>query len=280
VSSWTVITVTYNSLEHLIPERKGRLGERNYKWIVVDNSSTDGTVARAHEVADLVIESGGNLGFSHGNNIGLEAVDTDYVVFVNPDVTLVGDNWQQHLEETIERIGGLVAPQLLNVDGSEQANARGIPYLSAKVRNRARPDSDKGEEYARTGFEEPTFIGWAMGAALAGRTEDVRAIGAWDDSYFLYYEDHEIGLRAWREGLAVALDPRVRWIHDWQRATTGPSLWAWRAEFGSMKTFYSQFPELFRRRYGAGRRHAALERAGLSRLADHLWKPVGAGTAR
>lgn len=280
MSSWSVVTVTYNSLDHLIPERKGRRGDRDFQWIVVDNSSTDGTVARAREVADVVIESGGNRGFSYGNNLGLEAVDTDYVVFVNPDVTLAGEDWQGPLEETIGRINGLVAPQLLNSDGSEQANARGIPYLSAKVRNRARPGSGKGEEYARTGFDEPTYIGWAMGAALAGRTDVVRSIGGWDDKYFLYYEDHEIGLRAWREGLTVALDPRVRWTHDWQRATTGPSLWAWRAEFASMKTFYGEFPELFRRRYGAERRDSALNRAGLGRLSDHLWEPVGTGIAR
>ncbi|UUZ61697.1 glycosyltransferase [Nocardioides sp. B-3] len=248
--------------------------------MVVDNSSTDGTVARAREVADPVIESGGNRGFSHGNNLGLAAVDTEYVAFVNPDVTVSGSDWHASLEETIERGGGLAAPQLLNPDGTEQANARGIPYLSAKVRNRAKPESEKGDEYARTGLAVPTYIAWAMGAVVAGRTDAVRALGGWDDSYFLYYEDHEFGLRARREGMAVALDPRVRWLHDWQRATTGPALWAWKAELNSMRTFYSQFPQLFRRRYGAGRRDATLDRAGLARLTDHLWKPVGPAASR
>lgn len=271
---WSVITVTYNSAEHLRAHWPVDRDDRNFHWIVVDNDSRDETVELASRMADTVIPSGGNYGFSVANNLGLAAVHTPYVVFVNPDVSISGTSWQRTLAETVDATGGLVTPQLLYSDGSEQPNARGIPFLSAKVRNRLRPETDRGHDYARTGLAVPTYCAWAMGAAVAGRTDTVRHLGGWDESYFLYYEDHELGLRAWRNGLSVVLDPRVRWVHSWQRATMQVNTPAWRYELDSMRTFYRDHPELLRSGWSSAARSNRLERKGYGELFGRLWEPV------
>ena len=271
---WSVITVTYNSLRHLETHWAAEPRTRDFDWIVVDNGSTDGSFEFAKESATLALESGGNFGFAKANNIGLAEADSDYVAFANPDVTIPGRGWQEMMEHAIQTTNGLVAPQLLNANGSEQANSRGLPLLSAKIRNRLKPDSRKGRDYARTGFQEPTYCAWVMGAALAGRTSSFRELGGWDESYFLYYEDHEIGLRAWRNGIPVVLEPRVRWIHDWQRATTTPNVGAWRVEFQSMRKFYSAHPEFL---VGSATRSsvtARIRNAGYEEMCDKLWRPV------
>src|SRR5690348_6758230 len=132
---WTVVTVSYNSLRHLRRHWSENCESRSFEWIVVDNGSTDGSSDYAESKGARVIRNGQNLGFSGGNNVGLELADTEYIIFVNPDVTVPPDGWDQLLAETVDLTGGLVAPQLLNVDGSEQLNARGFPFFGAKIRN-------------------------------------------------------------------------------------------------------------------------------------------------
>src|SRR5438105_429177 len=114
---WTVVTVTYNSVRHLRRHWSANDSWRPFDWIVVDNGSTDGSSDYAESKAARVIRNGQNDGFSAANNIGLEAADTEYVIFVNPDVTVPADNWAVLLAETVEATGGLVAPRLLNMDG-------------------------------------------------------------------------------------------------------------------------------------------------------------------
>lgn len=276
---WSVVTVTYNSSTCLKTYWPQEPEARNYSWIVVDNSSSDDTVETASGLADNVILSGGNLGFSVANNIGLSAVQTPYVVFVNPDVSIGGQDWQALLAETLELTRGLVAPQLLSAPGLQQPNARGIPFLTSKVRNRIRPGGPLGQRYARTNLSAPTYCAWAMGAAIASRTEDIRHLGGWDESYFLYYEDHELGLRAWRQGRSVVVDPRIQWLHAWNRATAKFDRAAWRFELESMRTFYRAHPELLRRGWSADTRQGKLERRGYGRLYQNLWRPI-TGTER
>lgn len=272
MSSWTLVTVTYNSAEDL-KNHWAHESERDYEWIVVDNGSTDGTVELARSLADTCIVNTENRGFSAANNIGLAEVRTPYVGFANPDVR-VGSGWQGPIEETLARTGGLVVPQLVYPDGSEQPNARGLPYFSSKIRNRLAPDSERARAYAQTGFDVPTYIAWAMGAGVCARTETFRDLGGWNDDYFLYYEDHELGLRAWKRGLSVVLEPRAQWMHSWQRATTRLDLAAWRSEFGSMSTFFRAHPEFLVAPRSRRRERTRLARRNYGGLHDHLWRPV------
>lgn len=269
---WSVVTVAYNSVEHFRRHWTDR--PRDFDWVVVDNGSNDGSIEFAEEHADLLLHSGGNVGFAAANNVALEKIDTEYVVFVNPDVKIAG-TWQATLEATIATTGGFVAPQLLNTDGTEQANARGLPFLAAKIRNRISPESPRGRDYARAGFDTTTYCAWVMGAAMAGRTEDFRAIGGWDDTFFLYYEDHEIGLRAWRSGYRVALEPAVRWTHDWQRATTELNAAAWKIELASMREFFRKHPEFLLGSARSSRRVNNARVKGFAEMCDRLWLPLG-----
>lgn len=261
--SWTLITVTFNSANHLRANWANRID--GARWIVVDNNSTDGSAELAQSLGAHVIPLEQNVGFSAANNVALKSVDTDFCLFVNPDVH-VGDRNDLVRLAAVSSYNGqaLVAPQLLNPDGTDQQNARGLPYLIDKVANRSvRLPGSKLHEYARAGFAGPTKVAWVMGAAVGGPTRRFVELSGWDERYFIYYEDHDLGLRAWLNGVPVLIDPRVRWRHEWQRATTKVRWSPWRHELRSMRLFYRTYPELLMRPRlrTPPQRHAALRTA-------------------
>ncbi|MEE3919910.1 hypothetical protein V2I01_21345 [Micromonospora sp. BRA006-A] len=78
---------------------------------------------------------------------------------------------------------------------------------------------------------------------MAGRTADVIELGGWNERFFLYYEDHELGLRAWRHGMPVAVLGDVRWTHHGLARRTrcaGPGA---TLELRSARTFFGLYPE-------------------------------------
>jgi N-acetylglucosaminyl-diphospho-decaprenol L-rhamnosyltransferase len=252
--SWSLVTVTYNSAEIL---RRCWSGPKPYDWIVVDNNSTDDSVAVAQELGARVVRLPANVGFSTANNAGLRESAADYVLFANPDLEVEPDGLDR-LQDHLDAHGGLVAPQLLSSTGEAQPNGRGFPYFTARLGNRKIwPWSRIHAGYrviAAPG--QALWVPWVTGAALAGRRETILSIGGWDERFFLYYEDIELCLRAWREGEGVALLGDVRWIHHWARANN-TLRWsrAHSQELRSARTFFAMFPEFVAGLPRARRRH-------------------------
>lgn len=264
-SSWTLITVTYNSSSQLRECWAPQQLPPHVRWIVVDNASSDDSAGVARSLGAEVVTLRSNAGFSAANNVGLTMTTTDWVGFINPDVSVDATDLAQ-IALTSRECNALVAPQLTNVDGTNQANARGLPFLAAKIANRSRPLTDpRVRDYARADLVQRTYIAWAMGAAVLGPTSAFRDLGGWDDQFFIYYEDHDLGLRAWTAGLTVVLEPAVRWKHQWQRETLGPRIGPWRHEIASMHRFYSKYPYLLTR--GRYRRHSH----HLTTLSRRVW---------
>ncbi len=240
---WTVVTVTYNSAKTLAACWSDP--DRDYDWIVVDNNSTDDSVEVAEKLGARVIALPQNVGFSKANNIGVREATTPYLLFANPDL-VVCNSGLAPLADHLDRYGGLVAPQLLSADGTPQPNGRGFPYMTAKLGNRTIwPFSWLHSSYrifAAPG--EARWVSWFIGAAGAARRSDFLSIGGWNERFFLYYEDAEVCLRAWRHGLPVAVLGDVRWVHHWGRATNSLR-WskAHTMEVRAARIFYSMFPE-------------------------------------
>jgi GT2 family glycosyltransferase len=262
---WTVITVTFNSAAQLRhcwsswPVGAAR-------WIVVDNCSSDDSTSVAASLGAEVISLPTNVGFGAANNRALREVSSAWTLFANPDVVLDATTLPR-LARTAESNDSLVAPQLLDPDGTPQPNARGLPHLADKISNRLLRARAQHAGYTNTDLDRPTWAAWAMGAALGGSTASFRELGGWDERYFIYYEDHDIGLRSWLGGHGLVIDPDVRWHHEWQRATTLPRLAPWTHELHSMRTFYRTYPDLLTR--GRSRRSARWET-----VRERLWQPA------
>ncbi|GAB3163887.1 hypothetical protein GCM10027059_18980 [Myceligenerans halotolerans] len=234
-----LITVTYNSARTLTEFWRERPFGR-YPWIVVDNASSDGSAHVARELGARVLELPSNQGFSAANNVGARAVDTEVLVFCNPDVTVTEDGIAA-LADGARRHGGIIAPQLINANGTPQENGRGTPFLTRKLRHLFRLPDERYQRFARPG--ELVAVVWAMGAALAITRRVFEALAGWDDGFFVYYEDADLGVRAWEQGRSVRVDGDVRWQHGWARETgRGISARAWKLELAGAWRFYRKHP--------------------------------------
>lgn len=257
----SLITVTYNSSEALTRfwSNAQNLPE-GVEWIVVDNGSTDGGPALARSLGARVIERDGNFGFSSSNNVGFEAARGSFIGFVNPDVEVkFGD--LRELAAVAEAKSAVVSPQLLNPDGSRQPNGRGYPFLLDKVRNRLGGEVEGGNRYLLFSDDgEPRNVCWLMGASVFGMRRDIEKFKAWDAHFFLYYEDSDFGLRAWKAGVPVYLLPNFAWVHGWARETKTARAMPWKRELGSMFKFYRRYPEFLLGTRAASRAHPRIER--------------------
>jgi GT2 family glycosyltransferase len=214
VTSFAIVTVIHDSEPELplLLASIARLPEPLPRVIVVDSGSSDRGPELAAESGAEVIRLDGNPGFGAGNNAGLERVTESVTAFVNPDVELL-DGGLSRLALDASGGGALLAPRLLNADGSVQDSAHPLPgrvetLIPALLPRRLLPT--RFEPWRSHSTRE---VGWAVAACILGRTDELRALGPFDPDAFLFYEDMELCLRARRAGIRTLLRPDVAVRH-------------------------------------------------------------------
>jgi N-acetylglucosaminyl-diphospho-decaprenol L-rhamnosyltransferase len=214
----TIVTVIHDSapeLARLLASVERHLGA-DTPVVVVDSGSSDdgGEVARRHG-AELV-ELGGNLGFGAGCNAGLARVRTPVTALVNPDVELLDGGLAELAAEARDR-HALLAPRLLNADGSVQDSAHPAPgtveALVPALLPRPVLPGPLRRRYEPWRSDAPRVVGWAVAACLVAQTELLRRLGPFDPSAFLFYEDLDLCLRAADDGVPTILRPHVAVRH-------------------------------------------------------------------
>lgn len=198
----------------------------NCSIIVVDNASRDDSVAaiRASFSDVQVIESGANLGFTGGNNLGIARSlenGADFVFLLNND-TIIDSKAVGELVKTARKnpdfglLTPLVfyynAPQDVWFGGAKLDLSRGIA-----VHDNARapqPDDALRE------------VAWASGCTMFFRAAVLQRLRGFDERFFLNWEDVELSLRVQKMGLKIGLVPSARVWHKVGRsmAQTEPSL--------------------------------------------------------
>jgi GT2 family glycosyltransferase len=175
------------------------------RTVVVDNGSTDGSLELLAGRGVEVVELGRNTGFAHAANRGLEAAGAELVALVNNDVVLEPD-WLERMAAALAAHPEAAAAACKMVDLRDPSSVWDAgDFLrrdgAAVQRGRVEPDDGR--------FDSPgDAFSACAGAALYRRTA-VLAVGGFDERYFAYLEDVDLGLRLRLAGWTCRYEPAV-----------------------------------------------------------------------
>lgn len=193
---------------------------------VVDNDSRDGTAqaVAAHAPTVRMVEMGYNAGFACANNRGFACGSAAYVLVLNPDTVLTPSALLQLVDFADGHPDvGVVAPKLLNPDGSDQLTARSFPSPSVAIFGRRSPFTKWfpnnrwssrfliGRGHPGT---EPFEVDWVSGACMLVPRRVVVDVGAFDEGFFLFWEDADWCRRIKDSGYTVWCVPQAAVFHD------------------------------------------------------------------
>jgi GT2 family glycosyltransferase len=167
---------------------------RDFEVIVVDNGSTDRSLELVKRdfpwVRVISLEK--NTGFAQGNNIGFAASSAEYVATLNND-TIADKAWLQALYEaaTTDSGVGMVASKIfLGREGREIDSAGMLLYPDGMTRQRGHGEEDNGQF---DGLREVLFPSACAALYSCGMLKET---GYFDEDFFSYCEDADLGLRA------------------------------------------------------------------------------------
>lgn len=187
---------------------------------VVDAGSSDGSIeALERRGPGTHVLRGANGGFAAGNNRGIAATRSAFVLLLNPDAVLLPGALESLLETAVARpSAAVVAPLVLNFDGTVQANSFGrFPTLRAAVALRSWRTLQRmlGNRTLSPAAPRGTVAAdWVTGAAMLVCRAAIDAVGGLDEGFFLYYEDVEWCHRMRDAGWEVVVEPRARVAHQ------------------------------------------------------------------
>ena len=186
--------------------------------IVVDNGSTDGSIAAAEERFPEVkfIQNEMNLGFARANNQAFSLSRGRYLLLLNPD-TIVKNGATEELISFMDAHleAGVAGPQLLNSDGSKQNSIANFPSLATELFNKSLlrrlfPKKFPGKE---RDYTEPLEVDSVIGACMIVRQEVIEPVGLLDEDYFLFLEETDWCYRIKRAGWKIYHVPQAEISH-------------------------------------------------------------------
>lgn len=279
----SAITVTFNSATFVLGalesiEVAAREAALELEMIVIDNASSDDSaeLVTRHFPAARLERNTENVGFGAANNRAFEMATGDLWLLVNPDAVL---------QPTCARVlagflaahprAAAAAPSIQGSLGMGPESAGMSPGIRSAaghflLLNRLLPGTRggpwQGWQLAHRPWLGPRRVDWVGGTVMAVRPEAIRAVGGFDPSFFLYFEDVNLGERLRRDGWQLWLVPDAR---AWHQISHGRVSTRW---LDALHEYYAD-------RAGAGQVALLSFIVALGLAIRSAWRVVGARTA-
>lgn len=211
----SIIIINYNGREYLEKCIRSILKNsyRNYEIIVVDNASSDGTeemIKKNFGSLSLLkmIKLDKNYGPSHARNEGVKISGGEIISFLDND-TETDPDWITNALKYFEgdKKIGLLQCKLLLLEDPKKIDYAGeyISQLGFLVHAAPYGSEDKGQ------YDKNSEILAAKSAGMFIRKDVFNKIGGFDDDYFIFVEETDLGWRTWLAGYKVvfAFDSKV-----------------------------------------------------------------------
>lgn len=201
-----VAIVTYNNSQDIAACITSLRQEGLQDIVVVDSCSSDNTVQEITTAGCRYIVLDTNRGFGYAANKAAHMLNTEYVLFINPDARLLAGS-RARLAQTIQDhpSAGIIGMLLVDSSGVPEAMAYGdepnlFRMISRHFYRKKRPSN-------------PFTVDWVSGGAFIIQKKLFDDLGGFDEQFFMYWEDVDLSKRVREKGRAVLLDPNAKVTH-------------------------------------------------------------------
>ncbi len=225
--SLSIIIVNYNTREllrnclkaisqGLRPNAEGLM--QNTEIIIVDNGSTDASreyleQLKAKSSQLKTIFNNRNLGFAKAVNQGIKKSTGDYLLLLNTDTQLTAGSIQSLIKFSKKNNQtAIVAPQLLNPDGSIQPSCFKLPTIIGAFKKYWLGKETAFGKYAPK-TQKPVVVEAAVAAVWLLPSSTINQVGLFDEKYFMYFEDLDYCRRVKKAGLKIYYFPQSKVVH-------------------------------------------------------------------
>ncbi|HET6142771.1 MAG TPA: glycosyltransferase family 2 protein [Candidatus Acidoferrales bacterium] len=226
VTNLSIVIVSWNTkkyLEECLTSLRTIDGNLSVEIIVVDNDSADGTpdMIRSEFPDVKLIETGANLGFAKGNNVGIKEATGEYICLINSDVNVPSDCLQKMYEYMEQQPTiGLLGPGMLRTDGRVHRSGMRFPSLWNIFLRALFLDS----LFKSTGlfggflmkdfhFDQTRDMDVLNGWLWMARRDALHKVGPLDGRFFMYAEDVDWCKRFKLAGWRVVFYPEAKALH-------------------------------------------------------------------
>lgn len=211
----SIVILNYNGGEHyqscLESLRHLDYPAERFEVLVIDHASVDGSAAaiRAAFPEVRLVEAGVNLGFAAGCNFGARASNAEFTAFLNNDAR-VEPGWLRALVDSVDRESGTVctAAKILDWEGREVDFVEGHLVFHGFARQ-----THWRERVGPGSFQEPRPLLFACGGAMLVDRLVFLDLGGFDERFWMFFEDVDLGWRLWIAGYRVAFAPGAVTYH-------------------------------------------------------------------
>lgn len=196
---------------------------KNIEVIVVDNASSDNSVKILKEKYSndiIVVETGLNLGFSGGNNVGIKLAlekKCDFILLLNNDTVISEDMIEVMLKSSIINEYAVISPKIYYYDNKKVIWSAGADMIWKKgiPAQRGIDEVDEGQ------YDIECNVEIATGCCLLIHKNIIHRVGFLPDDYFLYYEDTDYTTKIVRDGYKLLYIPSAKMYHKVSASTGG-----------------------------------------------------------
>lgn len=222
-----VVTVAYNpgeEIERLLTSLPAAT-HLPMRIVIADNGGatpqqTATLHARAKAHGAEIVGDGSNLGYGAGANLAAAGLTEDWILIVNPDIVFEPGSLDRLIDVARQNAGaGCLGPRILNTDRSIYPSGRALPSLvrgtGHAVLGKVWPSNPFSRGYHdQVNVNQIREVGWLSGSCLLLPRIVWEKLGGFDDDYFMFFEDVDLGARVSALGYRNIQVPDAVVIHE------------------------------------------------------------------
>lgn len=217
-----VLNYSQKELTRACVQSLEKIKDPNYEIIIVDNGSTDGSVAmiQTEFPHHLLLENRENLGYAEGNNRGIElalARNAEFILILNNDTTVEPNILRSFRKSAADHPrAGIFGAKVLCFD-----NPSLLDHLGGVWNEKKAMYDLIGHREKSTSYPENIPLDYLCGCSLFVRRSTLETIGLFDSRFFLFWEEGDLCWRAKKQNIDLHLCPDIQIIHHGSASFTG-----------------------------------------------------------